>query len=231
MIASVHLADVGFAGARRSPASRRRRARSPGLRHANVGAGRAARRLRRSVAAVRPRRARRVLGRRRRARPVPRATIRSRRSSRRAGTFGSRRCARTARGPGFPREEVPDRAPRRARGSGRRAHDGPAAREPADPVPAHEREGRSERGRRARPDLGDRARAPAVVRRDVLAVGVDARALDLRVRAPGSPRTPTRSRTARRSRSTTSRRSSASAPTASHGHLDGKNPLADLELA
>ena len=135
--------------------------------------------------------------------------------SRRAGTFGSHRCARTERGPVCRAMSRPAR--RRPRRSRRGAHAGSAHAESGDPVPPHERQGRSERGRRTRADVGDRARATRRrSSRPARSGSRRTRGVDLRVRAPAIPGIPTRSRPTRRSRSTTSRRSSASARTGPH---------------
>ena len=102
MIASVHIANVGA----RSAMSLVRKAPKPaevsGLRHAEGRADRAAQRVVAGQTRSRARRARRVLGRRRRRSIDSSPVIRWRASWPADGTCGSRRSARSERWPGLP---------------------------------------------------------------------------------------------------------------------------------
>ena len=129
MIASVHLADVGVrVGARRSPARLPPPGRSPACATPTSALAAPLGGSVVPVAAVRPRRARRVLGRRRRARPVPRRP--PARGEVRVGLARAARAAARVRHVARPAAPTSrSDAQRRARRSGRGAHARPAARE------------------------------------------------------------------------------------------------------
>ena len=222
MLTSVHVADIGVAATPRFLFRAPRVEEVPGLRSGDVALCAPLTGKLRPPSQLGRVSLHRLLGRRGRARRVPRVAPDGRRARRRlarAPRAGAplRELARAAR----VGADRPRRGDRRARD---RAHPRPDQDPRGAAVPADERAGRSERPARARPRLGHRDGPPAV-HRELLALGLDARALDLRLRA-GRPETLRRDRRERSARgSTTSRRSFGSGRYRVEGHLDGKNPL------
>ena len=213
MIASVHVADVGVpAGAqdpRKAPRRRvdRRTCATPNVAFAAPLGG-----SRHAVAAVRPRRAHRVLGRRRLARPIP--LRRPARGQVRVGLARAARAAARARRLARPAE-------RHSRSDRNVEHEGPVAaltlgRPRASQLIRFLRTStKAENSAVGAPGL-TWATGPALARcRSSRPARCGSRPARCRrtPTATGILRTPTRSPAARRSRSTTSRRSSASAPT------------------